>query len=225
MDQDRFDEIAIAAAAGPSRRTVLRRVLGGSLAALLGIVGLGIGDDEAAAQSRCAKKCNNKNSNKKRRTCRKKCQRQEGDPFSQQGGATLALLSEPDCAAAEGECVDAVQGTVTGTPIAQGTFEGQLTGTNFRPGTESDTTDIDYAGTITATETSTGDTLLVAIDVTLTRNDATGDFTYEGTFEISGGTGRFTDATGSGTTTGSGTRPGAGGTVEAFTMTGTINLA
>jgi hypothetical protein len=223
VDRDRFDQIAVAVADGQTPRTARRRLFGGSLAALLAAVGLASGDDEAAAKS-CAKKCKKKNSNKARKKCRKKCKRQQDDTFSQTGSATLTLQSEPTCEA-EGSCIDDVTGEVTGTPIAEGTFEGELTGTNFRDGTEPDTTDIDYAGTITATETSTGDTLDVTLDVTLTRNDLNGDFTYEGTFEISGGTGRFAGATGSGTTIGSGNRPGENGTVEEFTMIGTIDLA
>lgn len=226
MDRGRFDEIvkAIAVADGQTRRALLAKLLGGSFAAALATTAIAARDDQAAAKSRCAKKCNKKKDNKKRRKCRKKCQRQQGEPFNQTGSAELTLISEPDCED-QGSCTDQVTGDVAGTPIAEGTFEGELTGTNFRPGSEPATTDIDYAGTITATETSTGDTLDVALDVTLTRNNDNGDFTYAGTFEITGGTGRFAGATGDGTTSGSGNRPGADGTVDEFTMLGTIDFA
>lgn len=224
MLRDRFDEITVALADGQTRRAALGRIMGGGLAAALAVAGFGAATDETDAKSRCAKKCNKKKDNKKRRKCRKKCQRKQGDPFNQTGSGDITLQSEPTCEA-EGSCTDLVQGEVAGTPIAAGTFTGQLTGTNFREGPEPDTTLIDYAGTIVATETGSGDTLNVAIDITLTRNDVNGDFTYTGTFDIAGGTGRFAGASGGGTTSGSGNRPGANGTIDDFTMIGEITFA
>jgi hypothetical protein len=225
MDRGRFDELSIAVAAGQTRRTVLGRVFGGSFAALLAAVGSGASDDEAAAKSRCAKKCNKKHSHKKRSKCHKHCQ--AGGNLAQQGSATLTSQSDPDCATAEGICVDAVDGAITGTPIAVGTFAGDLTGTNFRPGSDPGTFAADYSGTLTATETATGDTLIEAVELTLTQDQTTGDFDFSGTYEISGGTGRFAGATGNGTVSGSGNRAldGQSGTVDEFSMNGTIDLS
>jgi hypothetical protein len=221
VDQDRFDEITIAVADGQTPRTARRRLFGGSLAALLAAVGLGSADDEAAAKS-CAKKCKKKNSKKARKNCKKKCQ--PAPNMVQEGSGELESQSGTNCVEL-GSCTDAATGTLTGTPIAEGTFEGELTGTNFEFTEESFTAD--FAGTITATETETGDTLDVEVDLTLTQILATGAFAFEGTYEITGGTGRFAGATGDGTVTGSGTRAedGQTGTIDDFTLEGNIDFA
>ncbi len=223
MDRDRFDQFAVAIAEGQAPRTARRRLFGGSLAAVLAAMGLAAGDDAAAAKS-CAKKCNKKKDNKKRKKCRKKC-KQQAPTLVQTGSATLESQSPPDCAE-QGSCTDAVEGTLTGKPIAEGTFEGQFTGTNFRPGTEPNTILVDFTGTLTATETSTGDTLDVEVDLTLTQSTTTGDFEFDGTYVITGGTGRFAGATGDGAVSGSGNRAldGSSGTVDDFSLEGNIEL-
>lgn len=222
VDQDRFDEITIAVADGQTRRTARRRLFGGGLAALLAAVGLGSADNEAAAKS-CAKKCKKKKSKKARKKCRKKCQ-QQAPNMVQQGSGELESQSGTNCVEM-GSCTDAATGTLTGTPIAEGTFEGELTGTNFEVTEEAFTAD--FAGTITATETETGDTLDVEVDLTLTQILVTGAFTFEGTYEITGGTGRFDGATGGGTVSGLGVRAedGQTGTIDEFTLEGNIELA
>jgi hypothetical protein len=221
VDRDRFDQFAIVIAEGQSPRTARRKLFGGSFAALLAAVGLAAGDDDTAAKS-CAKKCKKKNSKKARRKCRKKCQ--PAPNMLQEGSGELESQSGTNCVEM-GSCTDAATGTLTGTPIAEGTFEGELTGTNFEFTEESFTAD--FAGTITATETETGDTLTVAVELTLTQILETGVFTFEGTFEITGGTGRFAGATGDGTVTGGGTRSedGQTGTIDEFTLEGNIDLA
>lgn len=50
MDNQRFDEIALALATVPTRRRLLGRMVGGSLAALLAVLGIG-GIDEAEAKN------------------------------------------------------------------------------------------------------------------------------------------------------------------------------
>jgi hypothetical protein len=226
VDQDRFDEITIAVADGQTPRTARRRLFGGSLAALLAAVGLGSADDEVAAKS-CAKKCKKKNSKKARKKCKKKCE--QAPNLVQTGSATLTSQSPPDCAE-QGSCTDAVDGTLTGTPIAAGEFEGEFTGTNFRPGTEPNTILVDFTGTLTATETSTGDTLDVEVDLLLTQSTASttaGDFEFDGTYVITGGTGRFAGATGDGEVSGTGNREmdGSAGTVDDFRLEGNIDFA
>lgn len=216
MDLNRFDDVTVAVAEGQTRRKVLGTLFGGSLAVLLGA------SEDAAAKSACAKKCKKKNGKKARRKCQKRCQ--AGEPIAQQGTATLTSQSAPDCAI-QGTCIDAVAGTLTGTPIASGTFQGDLTGTNFQPGSAPDTFTADFTGTLTATETSTGDTLVVPIVLVLTQNQATGALSFVGTHQIAGGTGRFAGATGSGEIAGSGTRTGQSGTVQSFSMNGTIVFA
>ena len=225
MHLDRIDDIAIAAAAGETRRTLAGRLFAGGLAALLAAAGFASSDDEAAAAKSCAKKCNKKKDKQKRRKCRKKCERQEeGETFSQQGSATLISQSDDDCATDEGVCVDAVQGTVTGTPIADGIFAGELVGTSFVFEEESFTAA--FGGILIATETSTGDHLVVSVDLTLAQVLDSGAFTFEGTYEIDGGSGRVVGATGDGTVTGSGEREANGdGTVDEFLLDGRIILA
>jgi hypothetical protein len=85
----------------------------------------------------------------------------------------------------------------------------------------------DVAGTITILETATGDTLTVDVEGELT-GDGSGEpnapFTTTGTYTITGGTGRFSGASGTGTATSSGTDDGQSGTLDAITLTGTITL-
>jgi hypothetical protein len=224
MLPERFAEIAatIASSGEQTRRALARSAL---VATLLATLGLAASDDETAAHTGCNEECQKKKSGKKRRKCRRKCERREFKPVAQTGSATLTLLSAPDCQIAD-LCTDQVQGEITGTPIAEGAFAGELTGTNFRPGPEPDTTDIDYAGTLTATETGSGESLSVEVEIALTLNDTTGDFTFAGTFEIAGGTGRFDGAAGDGTLSGNGARAldGLSGAIDAFTMTGEIDF-
>lgn len=79
MDQHRFDQIVRAVAEDASRRTLLQRVSGGGVAALLVALALG-GTDPNVAEARksCAQQCKNKNSKKKRKACRKKCKKDRG---------------------------------------------------------------------------------------------------------------------------------------------------
>lgn len=137
----------------------------------------------------------------------------------QDGSGTLVSQSDPDCGAV-GSCTDLASGTLTGTPIAAGTFTGLLTGTNYQ--VDGDTFTADVTGTLTATETSTGDELSVNVTAVLTQNLSTGAFTTDGTYQITGGTGRFAGASGSGTTTSAGTDAGQAGTITSLTMDGDI---
>ena len=88
MDMDRFDDLAVAVAEGESRRTLLRRLFGGGLAALAA-AGLGLGPDEAEADSRkaCRQKCKQKRRRQQRRRCRQRCKKRS------------ACKRNPQCAA------------------------------------------------------------------------------------------------------------------------------
>ena len=73
MDENRFDDITIAIAEGETRRTILRRLFGGSLAAAVAATGLSIGVEEAEARRNCRQTCRRKNSKQARRRCRQRC--------------------------------------------------------------------------------------------------------------------------------------------------------
>lgn len=149
----------------------------------------------------------------------------ETQTLSEEGSGTLTSISPANCSQT-GSCTDEIAGTIQGTPI-DGTFEGTVTGTNFAPAGGTQYTS-DVAGSITILETATGDTLTVDVEGELTGEGNGGPgapFSTTGTYTITGGTGRFTGASGSGTSTSSGTDNGQTGTLDSFTMTGTITLA
>ncbi len=79
-------------------------------------------------------------------------------------------------------------------------------------------------GTVTAVESSTGDTYTTKVASVLTQNMTTGAFTNEGTFTITGGTGRFAGATGSGTLLSAGSDAGQAGTLDSLELSGSITL-
>lgn len=82
MDHRRFDDAVRSLGEKNSRRTVLRGLVGGGLAAFLAAIGLGVEDADAA---RCGKRCKRK-SGKARRRCLKKCKQAGGGG----GGGTTA---------------------------------------------------------------------------------------------------------------------------------------
>jgi hypothetical protein len=148
----------------------------------------------------------------------------ESQPLSEEGSGTLTSTSPANCSQT-GSCTDTVTGVIQGTPI-NGTFTGSLTGTNFADAGGGNYT-ADVAGTVTVTETSTGDTLTLALEGEVT-GDGTGvanaPFTTTGTYTITGGTGRFSGASGTGTVTSSGRDSGQTGTLDSLTLTGTIAI-
>ncbi|MGH2442402.1 MAG: hypothetical protein ACRDFX_04490 [Chloroflexota bacterium] len=87
-------------------------------------------------------------------------------------------------------------------------------------------------GSATITDASTGDTITQTISGTVCEVGATGycvPHTFNGTYLITGGTGAYADATGSGTVTGSDTgvsppAPGCAGDTSSYHDTGTIDL-
>jgi hypothetical protein len=143
------------------------------------------------------------------------------ETFAEEATGTLTSISAPNCSQL-GSCTDQAAGTIEGTPI-DGTFDGTFTATNFAGG---DPYTADMTGAITLRETSTGDRLFVDIEGELT-GDGSGNpnapFTSTGTYTITGGTGRFNGASGTGTATSSGTDSGQTGTL-ALTLAGNITL-
>jgi hypothetical protein len=87
VDSNQFDEITIAVAEGETRRTVLRRVFGGGLAAALAAIGITAFEAEDAEAKSCKNKCKKKKNKKARKNCKKKCNK---DP-------------KPDCTV-DGDC-------------------------------------------------------------------------------------------------------------------------
>jgi hypothetical protein len=108
----------------------------------------------------------------------------------------------------------------------QGTGQAQLMGRS-KAVTENELVNlITGAGTATFTLTgANGDTLVLEDTFETTPPDAGGAFTFGGTYEVVGGTGRFAGATGSGTVTGSAqfTGPAADAGVAEFTFDGTVS--
>ena len=143
--------------------------------------------------------------------------------LNQMGTGTLTSQSAPDCGA-QGSCTDSVTGALTGSPIAAGTFTGLLTGSNYQVTGDPNVFTADVTGTVTAVETSTGDTYTTQVTSVLTQNMTTGAFSNEGTFTITGGTGRFAGATGNGTLLSAGTDGGQAGTLDSLQLSGSINL-
>jgi hypothetical protein len=95
VDANRFDRLTVAvAAAASSRRSLLRRIGGGSLAtalAALGIGGVSPEDAEAKKAKSCTKRCNKKAkkkdwSAKKKKACKDKCKAKAGGGGGGSGG-------------------------------------------------------------------------------------------------------------------------------------------
>ena len=83
----------------------------------------------------------------------------------------------------------------------------------------------DVEGTITATDTATGDTLTLSIDGELSGDGsgaANAPFTFTGVYTITGGTGQFAGATGAGRVEATGTDSGQTGTLTSLTLDGAI---
>jgi hypothetical protein len=81
-------------------------------------------------------------------------------------------------------------------------------------------------GESTATYTYTaanGDTVVLEMDFQSTVDPISGAVTFEGTYEVTGGTGRFAGATGSGMLIGAAVFAGPNNGVGSFTVTGTIS--
>lgn len=73
VDPNQFDDITIAIAGGETRRTVLRRVFGGGVAAALAAIGITAFDADDAEAKSCKKKCDKKKNKKARKRCKKQC--------------------------------------------------------------------------------------------------------------------------------------------------------
>ncbi len=108
MDDRRFDDLAKAAAAGSSRRGLLKGLAGGGLAALLAAFGVGV---EEAAAGRCERRCRRRfdRGTRARRRCVRACRRGGGgggggttgtpQPVSTNASPDAALVGE-SCAVA-----------------------------------------------------------------------------------------------------------------------------
>lgn len=142
-----------------------------------------------------------------------------GPNLNEQGSGTLTRTSPDGCQFTPAGCTNTVNGTITsGTPVASGDFTGTLTGTNFQAGGSQNEFTSDVIGQITLTEDGTDDTIIFQIEGQQTGNDSTGASTFDGNYTITGGTGRFTGATGAGTIEAS----GPAGTLDSVTLDGTI---
>jgi hypothetical protein len=120
------------------------------------------------------------------------------------GQATLTASGAPNCQNDPSGCTIQSAGTITGTPIAEGTFTSTLTifYTQFTVGNPG------YAFCAPANGTAT---LVdgVSPDNTITKSEdgqvcassfgSDGSYTFIGNFEITGGTGIYSGATGTGT--------------------------
>ena len=113
-------------------------------------------------------------------------------------------------------------------PIALITVNGEGQGTHrgkATAGTTNQLVNLDN-GASTATYTFTaanGDTVVLEEAFQSTVDPISGRVTFEGTYEVTGGTGRFAGATGSGMLIGSAVFTSATGGVGSFTVTGTIS--
>jgi hypothetical protein len=103
LDADRFDQLAVSVSqAAPSRRSLLRRVVGGGLATALAALGIGgFGEEHAAAKS-CEKRCKQKAkkhdwSAKKRKSCLNKCKQGSTAGGGTGGGAGAACQTSSNC--------------------------------------------------------------------------------------------------------------------------------
>jgi hypothetical protein len=142
--------------------------------------------------------------------------------------ATTSLSAEPKQIPFRASFDAEFQNTIA-FPIAhvqvQGTGEAQLMGRSEAV-TENELVNV-ITGEGTATFTLTGangDTVVLEDTFLSTPPDANGAFTFGGTFEIVGGTGRFAGATGGGTVTGSAQfSPSREGGVAEFSFDGTIS--
>ena len=140
----------------------------------------------------------------------------------ERGEGTITRTSPEGCQFTEAGCTSTIAGTVEGRPI-DGTFAGTLTGTNFQDQGGGDFTS-DVRGTVTLTDDSSGDALEVEFEGEQSANSASGESTFDGTFTIVGGTGRFVGASGSGTIRGTDT-DGNPETLDSVVLRGTITTA
>ena len=142
--------------------------------------------------------------------------------LAEEGSGTLTAASPAGCDTTPEGCTNAVAGVVTGTPI-NGAFSGTLTTSNYAAG-DPGTQTADLNGTILMQGGVAADTLTLTITGSVVITEASGAFTFSGSFVIVSGTGQYSGATGEGTATGAGTGIGVNGTLDSLTLNGTITL-
>lgn len=141
------------------------------------------------------------------------------------GNGTFAQADIPGCESTPEGCPTVIEGDITGgTPISDGTFSGTFTSSETMDnGDGTFTTPV--SGPVTLTEDGTGQMLEFDVDGEVVSEES-GAFTFTGTYQITGETGRFAGATGNGTVTFSGrSESDAAGFIDSFRLDGTINYA
>ena len=131
---------------------------------------------------------------------------QTTQPITEEGTGTQELTSQPGCQNG-GECTSELEGSVAGDPITNpdavepgAGITATLTAdySQVEQGPTPGTFSVPTTGTATLTDAD-GSTLSLDVQGTYTGSTAgTGPMTFAGTFTITGGTGRFAGASGSG---------------------------
>ena len=125
------------------------------------------------------------------------------DQFHQVGKGVTGGAA-PGCQFTQAGCTETLSGTVNGTPIHQGTYSGMLT-INYSQATSNGQGGYcaPASGQVTLTDSQTPSNSISKNEHgTVCEVGATGNnvpHTFNGTFQITGGTGEYSDATGSGT--------------------------
>ena len=138
----------------------------------------------------------------------------------ERGEGSSTSPSAPGCQGTEVGCTETFAGNIEGRPI-DGSFTGTLTATNFQDAGEGNFTS-NVNGTFELVDESTGDTLELEVQGQQEGNSTTGEFTFTGTYTITGGTGRFVGATGTGDAFARGTDEGQTTTLDVVRLRGTI---
>ena len=139
----------------------------------------------------------------------------------ERGSGESTQGSEQGCQATPEGCTEVFEGKIEGRPI-DGSFVGTLTATNFKAGTGPGEFTSDVAGTFILEDDTTGDTLELEIDGTQSGDSDDNTFDFTGTYTITGGTGRFAGASGTGQATGNGTDEGQTTKLENVRLEGSI---
>ena len=141
----------------------------------------------------------------------------------ERGEGASTVGSAPGCQGTDAGCTEVFEGTVEGRPI-DGSFTATLTAKNFRQGEGQSGSEFtsDVNGTIELVDESSGDTLELEVQGQQEGDGETGEFTFTGTYTITGGTGRFVGASGTGEAFASGTDDGLTTTLDVVRLRGTV---